>query len=330
MPTDQDARIVLDHFRAGAGNPQLIPLGSYGGFSGARLWHVRCIAAPCCLRAWPQSGPTPDRLAHIHGLMTTAFRARLPFVPCIYRTDQDTTFLEHAGQLWEVTAWMPGVADFHKDPSPARLAAACTALAQLHDVWSKTSAESTQCPAVGRRLECLRQWQGLVASGWRPSFPAAGIDPVRPWADRAWQPLQRHCERLPRRLTAWLSRSLPVQPCLCDIWHDHVLYDGDHVTGLVDYGSLKMDHVAVDLARLLGSLVGDNETMFATGIAAYRSVRSLDSQVEALVKVLDESGTVLGTANWLRWLYHEGRQYPDREAVARRLGALVQRMEQWK
>jgi homoserine kinase type II len=130
-------------------------------------------------------------------------------------------------------------------------------------------------------------------------------------------------------LAPWSDRSFPLQPCLCDIWHDHVLFDGDRVTGVVDYGSIKTDHVAVDLARLLGSLVSDDPVWRSAGLDAYAVTRPLTPEDRALVTVLDETGSLLGAANWLRWLFHEHRQYPDRPAVARRLATLVQRLEQW-
>jgi homoserine kinase type II len=123
---------------------------------------------------------------------------------------------------------------------------------------------------------------------------------------------------------------LPLQPCLCDVWHDHVLFEGERVTGLVDYGSVKTDHVAVDLARLLGSLVGDDRQQQAAGLEAYARLRPLSPEECRLVAALDETGTVLGAANWLRWLYHDVRRFEDREAVARRLAALVQRIERWQ
>ena len=123
---------------------------------------------------------------------------------------------------------------------------------------------------------------------------------------------------------------MPVQFCVCDIWHDHVLFTGDAVTGLIDYGSVKPDNVAVDLARLLGSLVGDDAAAFARGLAAYKQVRPLSTDERALVPILDRTGVVLGIANWLRWLYVDGRVYEDRAAVARRLAALVERAECWK
>jgi Ser/Thr protein kinase RdoA (MazF antagonist) len=112
-----------------------------------------------------------------------------------------------------------------------------------------------------------------------------------------------------------------------------VLFVGDAVSGLVDYGSVKVDHVAADLARLLGSLVPDDGAGMAAGLAAYGRLRPLSAQEEALVSVLDETGAVLGVTNWLRWLYRDGRWFEDRADmahVAQRLGQLVERLERWQ
>jgi len=92
---------------------------------------------------------------------------------------------------------------------------------------------------------------------------------------------------------------------------------------------VKVDHIAVDLARMLGSLVGDDRDRWDAGLRAYRQVRSLSGEEEALAIVLDRTGTLLGAANWLRWVYHDGRFFEDREGVARRLAVLVERMERW-
>src|SRR5262249_26147424 len=156
---------------------------------------------------------------------------------------------------------------------------------------------------------------------------AGELDPVEPWAERAWRLVQTRIHDLPQRLAGWTPRRWPLQPCLCDIWHDHVLFEGDGVTGLIDYGSVKVDHVAADLARLLGSLVGDDTEMRAAGLGAYRQVRPLTGDEEELAWFLDETGTLLGAVNWLTWLYCEGRRYEDRHAVAGRLAEIVKRLD---
>jgi Ser/Thr protein kinase RdoA (MazF antagonist) len=328
-PADEDARAVLGRYRVAAEVRGVEPLGNRGGFSGARLW--RCAAGPSayCLRAWPAGSPAPERLGQIHVLMTSALRAGLAFVPEVLGTRAGGTWVGHAGRLWDLTLWKPGAADFCERPSPARLSEAGAALARVHEVWRRSRAEAGPCPAVGRRLDAARGWQQLARAGWRPDFAAAVGAPFTPWAERAWQMLAPWVARLPALLAPWQGRALPLQPCLCDVWHDHLLFQGDRLTGLVDYGAVKVDHVAVDLARMLGSMVGDDEEGWALGLRAYRTVRPLSEDEEALAVVLDRTGTVIGAANWLRWLYHDGRRYPDPHAVARRLAALVERMEGW-
>ena len=96
--------------------------------------------------------------------------------------------------------------------------------------------------------------------------------------------------RIPICLKRWADRTWPLQPCLCDVWHDHVLFDGDRVTGLVDYGAVKIDHPAVDVARLLGSLVEDDADGWAIGLTAYREVRPFTADEAQLARALDCRG----------------------------------------
>jgi Ser/Thr protein kinase RdoA (MazF antagonist) len=126
-----------------------------------------------------------------------------------------------------------------------------------------------------------------------------------------------------------VNRALPLQSCLCDVWHDHVLFEGDTVTGLVDFGGVKTDHVAVDLARLLGSLVEDRAELRAAGLEAYRRIRPLSLLEEELISVLDETGTLVGLMTWLKWLYVDIRPFENRASAARRVQALVDRVERW-
>src|SRR5262249_34516445 len=118
-----------------------------------------------------------------------------------------------------------------------------------------------------------------------------------------------------------------VQPCLCDVWHDHVLFTGNAVTGIIDYGSMKEDHVAVDLARLLGSLVEDDEAGWKVGLAAYQRVRALTSEEINLARWLDHTGTMLAAENWLGGLRTDTRRLETGKQVARRLRRLVNRFE---
>lgn len=261
-----------------------------GGFSGAAVWRGDLAGRPAfALKAWPPGYPA-DRLTAIHHLMTDArARAGLAFVPAVVPALSGTTVVEHAGRAWDVTAWMPGAADFRDAPSEAKLTAACAALASLHRAWAPPAPLLAPCPGVHRRLAVLADFTG------RPFD-----QPASPLVRRALDVLPARVAAAAAALRPWADRPLPIQPCLCDVWHDHVLFTGDAVTGLIDYGEVKPDHPAVDLARLLGDLAGDAETAFRRGLGAYRAA-GLDIDAD-FVRLLDRTGVVCAAVHWVKEL----------------------------
>ncbi|MHB1422322.1 MAG: phosphotransferase enzyme family protein [Gemmataceae bacterium] len=325
-PLDSDAVALRTRYPSFCRQGTLTPLGNHGGFSGAALWRIDGPVGTLCLRAWPPHETWP-RLLFRHRLMTMARQSGLHFVPTIFAALNGSSAIEHAGRLWELTEWLPGRSDFHEHPSLARLEAACSALAQLHLLWITMSSSASACPAVLRRMKFLDEWHRLLRSGWHPLAIAAESDSLRPIVESAWRVLPAAVEQVPHRLQRWLAYRPRLQPCLGDPWHDHLLFDGDRLVGIIDYGSMKIDHIAVDLSRMLGSLARDDAAGWRMGLQAYRRRAPLTAQEEELAHVLDETGIVVGVANWLRWLYEEKRPFADRSAVARRLTELVVRLE---
>lgn len=328
---DPPAPEVLSRYPAVFSAARLTPLGNRGGFSGARLWRVEAGAASFCLRAWPVRQSDPSRLDFVHGLMRGARGAGLTFVPAVVAASDGCGHVAHAGRLWDLTEWLPGRADFHAAPTAERLAAAARALARVHAAWENARATETGvCPAIVRRLTAAAEWQELRRSGWRPRRDSADADPVRPLAERAMPLVDRLVRTIAEQLRPWRERRWPLQPCHCDVWHDHLLFEGDRLTGLVDYGAAKVDHPSVDVARMFGSLVPDDPSAWRNGVAAYRVVRPFGDEEIDLALALDVTGAVIAAATWLRWLYEEFRPFEDRAAVAGRMTALVERMERWE
>jgi Ser/Thr protein kinase RdoA (MazF antagonist) len=105
-----------------------------------------------------------------------------------------------------------------------------------------------------------------------------------------------------------------LQPCLRDIWHDHVLFTRDRVTGLVDFGALRDECVVGDVARLLASLVRGDQAAWELGLTAYQQHYPLDCVQQDLLVVFHHTTALLSGMNWLRWIYLEGRvfDWPDR------------------
>jgi homoserine kinase type II len=291
-------------------------LGNRDGFSGAAIWRCEAAAGALCLRAWPDS-MTEGNLHFIHHMQQSA--AELAFVPRVLPARDGKTWFAHQGQLWELTQWMPGAPDENQPPSSARVAAACEALAHIHLLWEHLHPRRDRCPALARRLDALRQWQGTASS--LPALDRLG--------EQALRIVDRWIAQVQAELARWQCEEIPLQPCLCDIWRNHVLFEGDRVSGIIDYGEVKIDHVAVDLARLGGSMVEDDADGWQVGLSAYRRVRPLGDSDEILARMLDRTGAILGVANWLRWLHLERRVFDNREAAIRRLGVLVARLERW-
>jgi homoserine kinase type II len=310
-PTDPPPEAVLARY--GAAVAGLFWTRAFGGFSGAAVWRGDDHGTPLlAVKAWP-AGFSADRLVAIHDLMRRA--GHLPFVPAVIPSSDGTTVVTEVGRAWDVTRWMPGKPDYHANPSPNRLTNAVTALARLHHAWKPPAPRFAPCPAVIRRLRALADW-----SANSPTLPPLD-DPLR----HAAALLAQLTPAAERALTPWAEVPVPVQPCLCDVWHDHVLFTGDVVTGLIDYGAAKNDHVAADLARLLGDLVGDDDLQFAAGLIAYRAVSTLPDVNATLVRLLDRTGVLCGAAGWV--LRFAGGPRPLPAAVADRLDKIVNRIE---
>jgi homoserine kinase type II len=330
------------------------PVG--GGFSGASVWKgTSSDGSAVALKRWP-ADYSADRLRTVHGWVTAV--AHLSFVPRILPTRTGDTVLEVDGTLWDLSTWLPGEPDRH--PTDARLTAACRAIAELHLCWFAGVARSGDpatalkgdirkrfdthemspsaphpnpppqwgreqegIPAIHRRLALFRSYRAWRAAGGRPAV--TGHARLNRKCAEAFTLLPTVIPDLERALAPWRDRPLPIGPCLCDVHAGHVLFTGDAVTGVIDYGAMKLDHPAVDLARYLGAAVTADARAFAAGLAAYRAARPPVDVPDELVYLLELSGAAGGLATWLLRLA-AGHPVDDPQNVARRMKRMLARL----
>jgi homoserine kinase type II len=112
------------------------------------------------------------------------------------------------------------------------------------------------------------------------------------------------------------ARVVARQPCLRDARPQHFLFEGDRVTGLVDFGAMGEDSIACDLARLGSEWLGDDRVLRAEALDAYGTVRPLGETELELIPVFEESAALLIGAHWVRWQFLEGRSFEDPLAVS--------------
>jgi homoserine kinase type II len=292
-------------------------LGGAGGLSGARLWRYRAERGRLVLRGWPPHGPGRAHLEQVHRWLLQA--ADLGFVPAPITDRAGRTLEESQGGFWELAPWMPGAAEAVRPPAPARVRSAFAAMAALHQRLAAERRPGTS-PGLAHRHEAITH---LLRGGFDAleqairTADAPEHDETRPLAMR-WLGLARAAA--PRGLDPLreaAGRTVPLQPCLRDARPEHFLFEGDDVTGLVDFGAMGIDCVAGDLARLMGEWLEGDAAARTEALAAYEQIRPLDADEAALIRAFASSSALLIGEHWIRWHYVERRSFDDPSAVAR-------------
>jgi Ser/Thr protein kinase RdoA (MazF antagonist) len=337
-PSDDAARQILRGYPDSHHPRQLTSLASAGGFSGATLWRVAAAQGEFCLRAMPGTTVNPARLRGLHRLLAHVHAAGVTQVAVpVFRTD-GATFADHDGRIWQLEPWMPGQADFANDPTPERLESAMRTLARWHAAARAFVPSREELPWF-QVVRCapspgIIERQNLLArydTSWRLRVGEALARDN--WAEfatvarRVLDSLERLAPRLAEDLALGSKVQVPLQPCLRDVWHDHVLYTGDEVTGLIDAHACRCESVAADLARLLGSLVGDDVPARDLALAAYDAVRPLSLAERGLFEILDRTAIPLSGCTWLERRYFEPFPFERPAAIVKRLEAIVRRAE---
>lgn len=313
------------------------PASVGGGFSGALIFRIESEAGVFCLRGWPTDGPPVERIRGLHALLEHVHERGVGQVAVPVRSRDETTIFESRGRLWQLEPWMPGVAAFHDEPNDARLKSAASCLAEFH-----TAAESFTPPASATRWFYQRSHapspavmrRARLLAGWRRGRldrAAACIERTLPSSFRELTcelvgVVRRSGEDVARDLDSVSRLRFRLQPCLRDVWRDHVLFSGDEATGLIDASAASSDNVATDLARLFGSLVDNDDARWRTALEAYQLKRLLEPNELELTRVLDRSGLLLSGLTWLDREYLRGGECAKSPKVVERLAEIVGRL----
>ena len=328
MPEESMLSEVLNAYPLACQPTRSTQLGSAGGYSGATFWKLVTNCGEMCLRRWPHPHPDQQQLTWIHNVITHVGNSGFTLIPNPVRTNEGQTFCCFEQHLWELTPWLPGKANFWEQPGLQKLEAALSALAMFHQAAQLHLCQEFS-PGVLQRCE---QLQGLIGGeideldlcirrhhGRWPRLAARGeqlVELVREVASTALVSLE-----------ACRAFRVPLQPCLRDVWHDHILFMGEDVSGMIDLGAMRIENVAVDIARLLGSLIADDQVAWKNGLEAYQEVRPLAEAEQIMVHAFDRSTVTLGGILWLQWVFVEGRKFENQRAIETRLDRIITRLQ---
>jgi len=316
---------------------QVTPLGNSGGFSGALIWRVATEHGDFALRRWPNPALPGARIRGLHRLLEYLDGEGLRCLAVPRRAQDGTTVVSEDGHYWQLEPWLPGTADFSLNPRPERLRAAMQTLAEWHLAAERyrpdaASSEWFACqlnqesPAVRERLQILDRIEKRV-SVIEAAISQSAASPVRDLSLQMLQFIRRGRGKVAEQLQAVRAAIVRLHPCLRDVWHDHLLFTADTVTGVIDPSACRSENVACDLSRLIGSLVLDDRARWGFALAEYQRYRALTISELQLVQALDCSGVLLSGWTWLEWIYAEHRHFADSSTVLQRLSLLRQRIE---
>ena len=234
------------------------PLGNAGGLSGANLYRGDGATGPLmALKIWPHDWDT-TQLARMNDWMRTARKQGCEFVPRILPpTNYGVT---HRVNVME---WVPG--EPAASPNELQFQAIGAALARLHQVHELPVVGPV--PAVQRRLSALAS----LSSAWRELGTQA----------QAW-------------LDPWRNLHDSLVMTHGDLRVDHVLFLGDQLSGLIDFGAVKIDHPAADLARYVADI---GPASVAPLCQIYESAGG-NLVNRDFVRALAFSGLVVAAARW--------------------------------
>jgi homoserine kinase type II len=331
-------RDVLSQFELANGWRDWMRPQGLRGFSGAEIWRIETAGGPLCLRRWPADSLPVERLRGLHRLLAHVFAQGVVQVPVPLASRSGTTVVLAGGREWQLEPWMPGSADFEAHPTDERLAAVMACLACWHraaatfiprppEVTWFASAAAAASPGLLERWEQIRHW---TPARLQQLEQVLLQQKATEFVSLARQILQLFAAQGPRvrqliePATAW---QVPVQPCLRDVWHDHVLFTEDRVTGLIDFGSCRGESRAADLARLLGSLIGDDVARRRTAIQHYERMNPLEPREHRLIELFDQTEVLLSGMTWLDWIVVQGRRFSNPSDVLPRLQRIVGRLK---
>ncbi len=292
------------------------------GFSGSGIWKVAHGSRFYCLKQWPPGKPS-DRTRHLIGHVIPAVQQQGLPIAAPLETRDGNRFILLENCWWDLSPWLPGAPGKHSTLTEVQLQQAMEWLARYHNLAADLLSEFGRSAAILYRLQLSRQLlDGQLNRLVERKY--AGLAPGL--ADLF---INQAIQQLPRLLGVieeYADRELVLVPALSDIWSDHLFFQNEEVSGVIDFGAMKLDSPCLDIARLLGSYTGDDGSVLARGIKHYQAARSLNEQDIELIELFDHANVVLSGVQWLIWLGPEQRVFKQMAKVNQRLKSLAQRM----
>jgi Ser/Thr protein kinase RdoA (MazF antagonist) len=270
------------------------------GLSNASVYKIQTSRGTYALKQFSNADFAWEKLHRIHHFQKTIVNGGFEQAPRILDWPNSHSLFEDEDCWWELSTWKPGESiSTIGASSTAQLRNAMQILAKLHALSKPICSMSQQSPGLEFRLHSLMQ-------------PVLNLEDRRvqeirrdPQLEQLIVAIDRHSRfRLHDLKTGILQLARHEWHCqwiVRDIWRAHVLFEGDQVTGVIDFAAAAVDTPLLDLTRLLGTLMPPTDPRWSEMVQLYCQESRQDFELET-TRLLDEVSTFLSGRNWLMWL----------------------------
>ena len=222
---------------------------------------------------------------------------------------------------WEAAPWLAGTPLSLTPDDTIAIEAAVDGLARFHRVTQKLGRPSSVLSnsPIEQRLRRLAAIQ-------REPLGQACVVAVDRWPEL--QPIADQLAAAADNATALLHacvEATDAQPVHGDTRPEHFLLQHGVLTGLIDFGAMRVDSVLADVARLAGELAA-GDTDRRDHLAGLYEAASGTPTPRQTIAALDAAAAVISAANWLRWLGEPDPPSRDPALVAQRLRSIRMRL----
>ena len=292
-----------------------------GGLSGARIFRVQSPRGETALRRWPAGRRDVGRIEQTFARVAAAANAGCGFLASADRTVAGDWLFDDGEHLWSAADWKPGTppAETERD-----VAACATALAQLHQAWAQSDPNEGPPPVAERALAAMDRLRGAAGETLSAAVTSRGL--LGPSALLLLDHARRLAARSSENLADAASCRRRLHFCLRDARPDHFLLTRGTVTGLIDYDAAAVDSPLADLARLAGGLGKVDSPLWRVALESYAAGSPIASEEVVFCELIASCSLAAAAANWLHWIYVEGREFNDPAAVQLRCRRLLHQL----
>jgi len=275
------------------------------GLSNAVVYKIESYRQVAALKRWPLAWDR-KRLAEIHRFQKFLSRDPESFTPQLLEWSHGDTLLETDQGCWELSDWRPGKPlETIGLVSDAQLIACAQGIARLHEGCRRYGVQVHVAPGLTQRRDGLMRLLGEPHRALHRLLPIVESHRAQASSTMLLELATRAQRVAASAVDAWEGWSRTPVQCswvLRDLWREHLLFRGEALTGILDFGAARIDWPGLDLIRALGTLMLDSDPRWSLALAQYVQRQPSIELDLGIAKWVHRVSVSLSAMQWLEWL----------------------------